>query len=625
MTDFDRTPSDPDATPPRPAPGAVPPSDADTAAVAVPTSTIQPPPSASPSRRPDRVRWAAAGILIALVIGVTGLATLVLTGSRNTSVVLGYVPADSVAYGELRLDLPGDQRQEVGEFLSKFPGFADQAALETKLDEVLDRLVSQGSGGKQTFTKDVKPWFGGQLGFALGPIPSGGGDGSTGHDARGLMLLTVKDPALARTWLTSTLQSEGVTSSSETYNGSELTIFAAPNSPDSQAAFTIAGDRVAMVGDVASVKAAVDTRGSSPLAKGDAVTTAQASLTGDDLGFMFLDLRALIEASSEMAGAIGSAAPIPSLPDTISVVMPEWTAVRLRVEGDALRVDGVSEHPQGLPGPDQNRTNAVAGFAPPSTIALLSGNEYGATLLEWVELYRDEPGLQDTFAQIDQAAGMLGGLEALLRWMGDTGVVVARNGEGVEGGLVTIPADAAQGRQLLTTLRSLLQMGGPDAGVTITDETYNGETITVVDLGDLSGLMGMAGALGGPALPTAPSGLPGGKVQLAYVANDSVIAIGSSADFIKHVLDAGAGDSLADDARFQGLLARVDAQHSGVSFVDVTAIRGLIEGMMADLPAAEKAEYEESVKPFLTPFDAFISTGSVGGTTDQMHTVITVK
>jgi hypothetical protein len=209
--------------------------------------------------------------------------------------------------------------------------------------------------------------------------------------------------------------------------------------------------------------------------------------------------------------------------------------------------------------------------------------------------------------------------------MGDTGVVIARNGDGVEGGLVTIPADAAQGRQLLTTLRSLLQMGGPDAGVTITDETYNGETITVVDLGDLSGLMGMAGALGGPALPTAPSGLPGGKVQLAYVANDSVIAIGSSADFIKHVLDAGAGDSLADDARFQGLLARVDAQHSGVSFVDVTAIRGLIEGMMADLPAAEKAEYEESVKPFLTPFDAFISTGSVGGTTDQMHTVITVK
>ena len=46
---------------------------------------------------------------------------------------------------------------------------------------------------------------------------------------------------------------------------------------------------------------------------------------------------------------------------------------------------------------------------------------------------------------------------------------------------------------------------------------------------------------------------------------------------------------------------------------------------MADAPADKKAEYEESVKPFLTPFDALVATGSVGGSTDQMHTVITVK
>ena len=82
------------------------------------------------------------------------------------------MPTDSVAYGELRLDLPGDQRQNVGAFLSKFPGFADQAALDTKLDEVLDRLVGEGSQNKQSYTKDVKPWFGGQLGFAMGPHPA---------------------------------------------------------------------------------------------------------------------------------------------------------------------------------------------------------------------------------------------------------------------------------------------------------------------------------------------------------------------------------------------------------------------------------------------------------------------
>jgi hypothetical protein len=46
---------------------------------------------------------------------------------------------------------------------------------------------------------------------------------------------------------------------------------------------------------------------------------------------------------------------------------------------------------------------------------------------------------------------------------------------------------------------------------------------------------------------------------------------------------------------------------------------------MADAPADKKAEYEESVKPFLTPFDALVATGSVGGSNDQIRTLITVK
>ena len=50
----------------------------------------------------------------------------------------------------------------------------------------------------------------------------------------------------------------------------------------------------------------------------------------------------------------------------------------------------------------------------------------------------------------------------------------------------------------------------------------------------------MAGAFGGADLPSTPSSLPA-DIEIAYVANDQVVAIGSSADFIKAVLDAGAG------------------------------------------------------------------------------------
>jgi hypothetical protein len=276
-----------------------------------------------------------------------------------------------------------------------------------------------------------------------------------------------------------------------------------------------------------------------------------------------------------------------------------------------------------MPGPDQNRANGVAAFAPPSTVALLAGNEYGRSLLDWIELYRSEPALADAYAQIDQAAGMLGGLEALLSWMGDTGVVIAPSGDSVEGGLVSVPADASGGRQLLTTIRSFLQLGGAQAGVTIRDEQYLGETITVIDLADLRDLAAMVGGMG--SLATDPSSLPEGRAQIAYVATDEVIAIGSSADFIKHVLDAGAGASLADDARFKALLGRVDGENTGVTFIDIAAIRGLAEGAMSGATDQKRAQYEESIKPFLTPFDALISTGAVSGELAETHTLITVK
>jgi len=610
MTDFDRPTTQ---------------NETDTTATPVPTTAVDPPTQAAP-RRSGRVRWIAAGVLIALVVALTGLATFALTSTKSTSVVLHYVPTDSVAYGELRLDLPGDQRQNVGAFLSKFPGFADQAALDTKLDEVLDRLVGEGSQNKQSYTKDVKPWFGGQLGFAMGPIQLGSGEAAAAPDRHALVLLSIKDAALASSWLDSTLKAEGGSGAPQTYNGAQLTVFAAPKMSGTQAAYTILDGKVALVGDLDSVKAAVDTKGASPLATGEAVSAAQASVTGDSLGFMFVDLKAIADATTKLGASInGAGGSVPSLPTTVTNLLPGWAAARIRAEGDALRLDGVVQHKDGMPGPDENRTNAVAGYAPPSTIALVAGNDYGATLKETADLYEKDPALKDAYAQVEQIAGMLGGIDAIVGWMGDTGVVIDKHGDTVEGGIVSIPADAAGAKQLLTSLRSLVQLGGTNSGVTITDETYNGQTITVVDLGDLRNLVAMAGALGGPSLPSTPSNVPAEHLKIAYVANDQVVAIGSSADYIKAVLDAGAGASLADDARFQDLLKRVDTKHTGVSFVDVTAVRGLIEGSMADAPAAKKAEYEQSIKPFLTPFDALIATGATGGDTDQTHSVITVK
>ena len=91
------------------------------------------------------------------MLGATLAVAALLTGGTTQATVLRYVPQDTVVYGELRLDLPGDQRQAVAEFLSKFPGFADQAALESKIDETLDRLLGEASDGSRATPRTSSP------------------------------------------------------------------------------------------------------------------------------------------------------------------------------------------------------------------------------------------------------------------------------------------------------------------------------------------------------------------------------------------------------------------------------------------------------------------------------------
>jgi hypothetical protein len=627
MTDFERPVQDPTTGPTTDT------SVTEVPATPIPTMPIGPQGAPTPgvptstTRPRSRVRWVAALLIVALIVGVTAIATLFLTGSSPTSTVVRYVPTDSVAYGEVRLDLPGDQRQKIGEFLSKFPGFADQAALDSKLDEVLDRLLTQGTDGKQTYTRDIKPWFDGELAFSVGPLPSDPtaltDPGSAAAAGRAVLLLSVKDEALARAWFTKVLTETGATSTQETYQGTGLTLFTDPKVAATQAAFALVDGKVAIVGDVASVKAAIDTKGASALAKDPGFVAARAAMAGDDLGFAFVDLRTLLSAAVARTESMTSA---PPLNDALLALVPDWAAFRLRVEGDALVMDSAMPHVDAAPGPADNRANGVAAYAPPSTIAFAAGNDYGATLTETIALYRKDPALADVFKSVDQAANLLGGLDKSVGWMGDTGVVIARNGDSVEGGIVSIPKDAAAGRQLLTTLRSFATLGGAQYGITVREEQYAGTTITIVDLGTAADLGALAGGLGGLPIPSgAPTNLPTGHIEIAYAAPDGAVIIGSSPVFVRHALDAAAGQSLADDARFTALVGRVGAAHTAISYVDIAAVRGLVEGQLGKATPKERADYEESVKPFLTPFDAFVGATVTGGALDQQHAIITVK
>jgi hypothetical protein len=197
--------------------------------------------------------------------------------------------------------------------------------------------------------------------------------------------------------------------------------------------------------------------------------------------------------------------------------------------------------------------------------------------------------------------------------MGEAGVAISVDGTTVSGGLVVTPLDPKAPERLFTQLRGFIELAGGAAGVTVTEEAYGGATIVVVDLGDVSSLAGMAtgGSVDVPA-----------NIKIAYTVTDEVVAIGYGTDFVKGVIDARGGASLAKTDRFASSLKLVDKAHAALLWLDVAGVRGFAE---TQIPAAGKPAYETDLKPYLDAFDSVIGTSTPGDTLDRATLIIRVN
>jgi hypothetical protein len=575
--------------------------------------------------RQGTARWLIAIGLVALVIAASAAVAILVAGRAPDAKVLGYVPDGTVMYGEVRLDLPGDQRQALGSFLSRFPGFADQAALEGKLSEVMDRFVVGLTNGDQTYTRDIEPWFDGELAFSVGPLPdpgtSPGGLSPATSDGRFLVLGSVKDPAGATAWFKGIATASGATMSDEAYGGADLILLASEGGH--QGAFAVLAGKVAVIGDVESVRAAVDTNGSGPFVAQADPAAALAAADTDHIGFMYVALAPLLDwasRSSDVDGPAGSPA-MDLSSGFVRGLVPDWAALVLRVEGDALILESAVALPDTRFGPTENRSSTVMDHVPAGALLVAVKHDHGATLLSILDAYRSEPEAKSVIEGIDQVGGTAGAIG----WIGDSGVVVNRADPGFEGGLVIVPTDRAAAERTFTNLRTLISLGGAQAGISVRDEPYAGATITIVDLGNLAGIGALAGLAGIPPDVFDPgSAVPSGHLELAYAITDQIVVIGSDVGFVKHVLDTTAAGSIAATDRYRALSERV-GDGIGIVFVDFAAIRGSIESALADTDAAALARYEQDVKPYLTPFDALIASGSVKGDIFSAKVIVTVK
>lgn len=541
-------------------------------------------------------RWILALVGVLIVAGGTALIVSLAGGRPTASSAISWMPATTTSYSEARLDLPGDQRQKLAAFLAHFPGFKDQSQIEPKLTDVLDRIVRAASKDTQTWSTDIQPWFGGQVAIGMStPAGTPAASSVLGSGAEGtLAVVTITDRAKAIDWILKTTASLPTPLTRSTYGTAEL--FTSTDGGDATGSIAVT-DKAMLLGLTPAVKTAVDTNGAGTLDQNADIKAALASVEQDYVLVGVARTRAQIETMVEQLGGVDVGAGSlddTQIDETVIAMIPAWTATSARFENDALVAKTAG--PSWSIGVDvANERSDVLSHVPARTVLYFDAHDVGPTLKALVDKFRALPETKPVFDQMDQALSLLGGFDAVVTWWGDTAFVVSPVADGtIGGGFVIKPRDAAAAQRLFSVLDGFIAIGGSTAGVTSRTEDHNGTKVTILDLSAAPGM--------------ATGDLPAGyKAEVAWATNADVTVLGYGASFVKEVLDAGPGASLADDARFTALLDRVGAENISAGFVDIAGIRALVEPLAQQMAPSEAwTHYTSEIKPYLEHLDAWI-------------------
>jgi Protein of unknown function (DUF3352) len=555
-----------------------------------------------PARRAGLLRWGVALVVVALVVGAASVGAVLLASGGTTSSIEGWIPSGTVVYLEGRADLPGDQRQNVGTILATFPGFKDQATLDAKIDQALDQVL-QKSG--ISWTTDLKPWVAGEVGVAVtrdlldlaaaaGKNPSA----ATAPDRGVVVLASVKDVALATAWVAKEAGGAPITT---TYGDGSITTV---DRNGMTLAWATRGT-VLLLGPEVSVKAALDTKGASPVAASSGFTAARATAPSAYLGFGFIDTKSILDAMLATAGSTGSL-PQACL-DSALAALPDWAAGFAHAADGALVMDQVAPVPSGAPVSSfapKDTSSAIAARLPAGTLVALEGRQAGPALVAlWAGLKAGiacDPAQKGSLDQVDTALAAIGGVDSLVGWAGDSALAVTFDGTTWGGGLAAVATDPAGAARTLGQAKAALALAGGAAGITYTEQAYAGATIGIVTIPQM----------GGAAIPA-----------LAVTAQGDLFALGTL-DFVKGILDTPAGGGLAAQAGYAHAIDLAGGAGTMDAYVNITGLRAGLETL---IPATEKASYDTNVQPFLEPFDAVAVIAKAPTTTWTSRIVLVFK
>lgn len=532
----------------------------------------------SVSQRPRPIRWVIALLVtIAMLVATTGVVVFAQTGDSGGP---AFAPATSVAWVEARLDLPGNQEEELSALLGHLPGFADPAALDAKINELLDQVVSEASSGAASWTGDVDPWSNRQFGLALLEIPASAtgrddDDDDDDDDTPAMVVgLGVKDRTALEARLATFLTQAPI--STEQYAGATITTV------DDDVSYAVTDKYLLVAPRAADVKTALDVlAGTTPgLAQDTTFAAAAQRIPADRLGafyFALSALRPLIE--SQLAGQPGAAVALDMLDQ-----IPAWVSGYAQAASDHLTIAMDMQTPASLPLPSMRETDLASHF-PAGTLAYLELRDLGRTFHAGIEAILAQIPADDAqgLAQVEQMLGAP--IEELLDPVEDVALGVSVTDGVVDLGIAATLSDPAAAQTRVTSLLALVRLFATQAGATVSEAQVAGVPVTTVTLPD-------AEAMRAANVPIEPS------VSVAMAGDHLYIGLG---DFVEQALTQDVGASLASDERFGNVVGAAGTPNSGFAYVDIAGAQALFESM-----GAPDDEYWTDVKPWLDALDALV-------------------
>lgn len=577
-----------------------------------------PPVSPAPRRRSGGpLRWIVALLATLIVVGaIAGVAYFASSTSTPASASLAYMPPETVSYTEIRMDLPGTQREKVSRFLAHFPGFQDRTTLDQGLDQALDRLLKQVSKERYSYTGDIKPWFTGQLSYAMldapAMVPSITGGATPSTIGRVLVVLGVQDRAKAQTELDKIrgdLTGAGGSVVTSDANGTQIVTLSGKTG-DQSGSYALTNDAIVMATRVEDLTAALSrkTSNGASLAGAAGFKDNLGKLGADRVGLSYFNtdgLRGQLQALAP-AGRPGSAIVAFLASKVPSVVMSS-----IRFEGDRLVADGYSKSAAGAT-VGSGRDSGLAKRVPADSLAYAEIADLGTFVRELVTAVKADPFAAqagpDAQQQITQVEGILGAkLENYFDWLGNLSIAGGLSNGKPAVALVASVTDEALARTRITQLTSLISAAGGSTGIKVRQQDYAGTSITLLDLGSLSSAVPGMGA----------------DQSLGFAIKDGAFVLGVGEAYLKSLLDLKPEASLNGAQRFSDALkAAGGPATSGLVYVDVAGVRSALE---ANLPADARQQYEQQLKPYLQPLDQLISVGVQDGADQRSHLQLIVK